>query len=79
MLDDGDIGIDKLLKETICRDACRAAIKGGDTLTRQQIEYLLSNLLDENGNLPSKCPHGRPAVVSLTKRDVEKMFRRIVQ
>lgn len=79
MLDDGDIGIDKLLKETICRDACRAAIKGGDTLSRQQIEYLLSNLLDENDNLPSKCPHGRPAVVSLTKRDVEKMFRRIVQ
>lgn len=79
MFDDDDICIDKLLKETICRDACRAAIKGGDTLTRQQIEYLLSNLLDENGNLPSKCPHGRPAVVALTKRDVEKMFRRIVQ
>lgn len=52
--------------------------KDRDTLSRQQIEYLLSNLLDENGNLPSKCPHGRPAVVALTKRDVEKMFRRIV-
>ena len=79
MLDDGEIGIKSILRETVCRDACRAAIKGGDALTRRQIEYLLSNLMDEGGNLPSKCPHGRPAVVALTKRDIEKMFKRIVK
>lgn len=78
MLDDGDIQIRQLVKETVCRDACRAAIKGGDALTRRQIEYVLSDLVDGDGNLPSKCPHGRPAVIALTKRDLEKMFKRIV-
>lgn len=78
MLDDGELKLTDLLKDVVCRDACRAAIKGGEHLTRRQIEYVLSNLIDEKGNLPKKCPHGRPAVVALTKRDFEKMFMRVV-
>ena len=78
MLDDGEIKISDLLKDVVCRDACRAAIKGGEHLTRRQIEYVLSNLIDDKGSLPQKCPHGRPAVVALTRRDFEKMFLRIV-
>lgn len=78
MLDDGELKLTNLLKDVVCRDACRAAIKGGEHLTRRQIEYVLSNLIDEEGNLPQKCPHGRPAVVALTKRDFEKMFMRVV-
>lgn len=78
MLDDGELKLTDLLKDVVCRDACRAAIKGGEHLTRRQIEYVLSNLIDEEGNLPQKCPHGRPAVVALTKRDFEKMFMRVV-
>lgn len=79
MLDDGEISIRSLLKETVSREACRAAIKGGETLTRRQIQYVLSNLVDDGGNLPASCPHGRPAVVKLTKKDFEKMFKRIVR
>ena len=78
MLDDGEVKMTDLLKDVICRDACRAAIKGGEHLSKRQIEYVLSNLIDEKGDLPQKCPHGRPAVVALTKRDFEKMFMRIV-
>ncbi len=78
MLDDGELKLTDLLKDVVCRDACRAAIKGGEHLSRRQIEYVLSNLIDEEGNLPQKCPHGRPAVVALTKRDFEKMFMRVV-
>lgn len=78
MLDDGELKLTDLLKDVVCRDACRAAIKGGEHLSRRQIEYVLSNLIDEKGNLPQKCPHGRPAVVALTKRDFEKMFMRVV-
>ena len=79
MLDDGEISIRSLLRETVSREACRAAIKAGETLTRRQIQYVLSNLVDEDGNLPASCPHGRPAVVKLTKKDFEKMFKRIVR
>ena len=78
MLDDGELKLTDLLKDVVCRDACRAAIKVGEHLSRRQIEYVLSNLIDEEGNLPQKCPHGRPAVVALTKRDFEKMFMRVV-
>lgn len=78
MLDDGEIKLSDIMKETVCRDACRAAIKGGEHLTKRQIEYVLAHFMDANGNLPQKCPHGRPAVVALTKRDFEKMFRRTV-
>lgn len=78
MLDDGELKLADLVKEVVCRDACRAAIKGGEHLTKRQIEFVLSNLIDKNGDLPQKCPHGRPAVVALTKRDFEKMFLRIV-
>lgn len=79
MLDDGEISIKSLLHETVSREACRAAIKGGETLTRRQIEYVLSHLIDDEGNLPASCPHGRPAVVRLTRKDFEKMFKRIVR
>lgn len=79
MLDDGELNIRSLLRETVSREACRAAIKGGETLTRRQIQYVLSNLIDEDGNLPASCPHGRPAVVKLTRKDFEKMFKRIVR
>ena len=78
MQDDAELKLVDLVKENVCRDACRAAIKGGEHLTKRQIEYVLSNFLDKNGDLPQKCPHGRPAVVALTKRDFEKMFLRIV-
>lgn len=79
MLDDGEMNIKSLLHETVSREACRAAIKGGETLTRRQIEYVLSHLIDEDGNLPTSCPHGRPAVIKLTRKDFEKMFKRIVR
>lgn len=78
MLDENELKLTDLVKEVVCRDACRAAIKGGEHLTKRQIEYVLSNLIDEKGELPQKCPHGRPAVVALTRRDLEKMFLRVI-
>ncbi|MBQ9276346.1 MAG: hypothetical protein IJ226_01980, partial [Clostridia bacterium] len=76
--DEKPLKITDVLREKLCQTACKAAIKGGETLTREQIERVLKNYLDENGNLPSQCPHGRPAVVAFTKSDIEKMFKRIV-
>lgn len=78
MLTDKEITILDIVKEKICRIACKSAIKGGDRLNPGQISATVMSFLDEEGKLPEKCPHGRPAVVRLSKSEVEKMFKRIV-
>ena len=78
MLTDKEITILDILKEKICQIACKSAIKGGDRLNPGQISATVMSFLDEEGKLPEKCPHGRPAVVRLPKSEVEKMFKRIV-
>ncbi|MDR3216350.1 MAG: DNA mismatch repair endonuclease MutL [Clostridiaceae bacterium] len=66
-----------LLRDKLASAACRAAIKGGDTLSPAQTEALLK-AFSSAGTAPLSCPHGRPAVLKLTKRELEKMFCRIV-
>lgn len=78
MLNENELTLESLLKDKLCQQACKAAIKGGESLSRAQIERVIGNYVDENGNLPAKCPHGRPAIVAFSARDVEKMFKRIV-
>lgn len=78
MLAKNELTLAGLLKEKLCQQACKAAIKGGESLSRAQLERVIKNYVDESGNLPTKCPHGRPAVIALNKRDLEKMFKRIV-
>lgn len=56
--------------------ACKAAVKGNTKLTRQEAVKLIDELLTlEN---PYHCPHGRPTIISMTKQEVEKKFKRIV-
>lgn len=78
MLSEQDLTLLDIVKNNVCQQACKAAIKGGDALTREQIEELIVGIMDEDGKLPDKCPHGRPAIISYTKKDVEKAFKRIV-
>jgi len=55
--------------------ACKAAVKAGDRLTDSEIESLISQML-ATGASPT-CPHGRPVSRKLTRRDIEKLFKRI--
>ena len=64
-----------ILKDKLASAACKAAVKGGMDLTREEIDALFA-LID--GDMGLKCPHGRPVVVRLTKTELEKMFKRIV-
>jgi DNA mismatch repair protein MutL len=63
-----------ILKDKLAQSACKHAIKGGDALTKDQILYIIEQM--KKGVL--LCPHGRPIVLELTKKDIEKMFKRIV-
>jgi DNA mismatch repair protein MutL len=54
--------------------ACRAAVKAGDPLKREEIEALLARRAA--GDLAATCPHGRPTALILSKSDLEKQFGR---
>lgn len=56
--------------------ACKAAIKGNNSITEFELKKLVSDLMKlEN---PYQCPHGRPTVIRMTKKEIEKIFARIV-
>lgn len=55
--------------------ACKAAVKAGDRLTDSEIDSLITQML-ATGASPT-CPHGRPVSRKLTRRDIEKLFKRI--
>lgn len=62
--------------EHIIRMSCRSAIKGHDKLSEKECHELIHALLALDN--PFTCPHGRPTLISLTQKDIEKMFKRIV-
>ncbi len=59
----------------IMQMACKSAVKGGDALTQSEIEALISQMMATGA--PPTCPHGRPVVKVISKRELEKMFKRI--
>lgn len=56
--------------------SCRAAIKAGDNSSPQELMALAQKIL--SGEVPPFCPHGRPCVLKLTRKELEKQFGRIV-
>lgn len=64
-----------MITEALATRACKAAIKGGDKLTEAQITALLDSM--KNG-VPLQCPHGRPTTYEFSRKDLDKLFKRIV-
>lgn len=64
-----------LLKDKLASAACKAAIKGGESLSEREVRALLEKM---DGNMGLKCPHGRPVAVLVKKSELEKLFKRIV-
>lgn len=66
----------EIIEDRIATMACKAAVKGNNTMTFEEVSVLLDQLLTlEN---PYQCPHGRPTMFSMTKYEIEKKFKRIV-
>lgn len=63
------------IRDRIIMKSCKAAVKAGDPLSKMEITELLKEL--ENTNYPYTCPHGRPTIIEISKRDIEKLFSRI--
>lgn len=65
-----------LVMEKVASMSCKAAIKGNQHISRKEAEQLIDELLQlEN---PYNCPHGRPTIISMSKYEIEKKFKRIV-
>lgn len=66
----------ELIDEKVASLSCKAAVKGNNRLSAQEIDKLIGELLTLDN--PYHCPHGRPTIIAMTKRDLEKKFKRIV-
>lgn len=69
-----DKSTSQIMKERLSQYACKHAIKAGDHISNDEIAYLIDAM--RKGVL--LCPHGRPIVLELEKRDFEKMFKRVL-
>lgn len=66
----------ELILEKVASMSCKAAVKGNNRLSRAEIETLIDELLQLDN--PYNCPHGRPTIISMSKYEIEKKFKRIV-
>lgn len=65
-----------IINKIMASVACKSAVKGGDMISREEMDKILDELLTlEN---PYHCPHGRPTMFSLSRTELEKKFKRIV-
>ena len=63
-----------VINEKLCQTACKHAIRAGDDVTKEQIAYLIDKMKDG----VALCPHGRPIIVKITRKELEKMFKRVL-
>ena len=76
LTEDGAGGGSELVYNRIAAMSCKAAVKGNNRLSDREANELIDQLLGlEN---PYTCPHGRPTIVSVSKYEMEKRFKRIV-
>lgn len=66
----------EILIERVAMMSCKAAVKGGNNLPTQQVHELLKELMSLDN--PYNCPHGRPTMIKITQKELEKKFKRIV-
>ncbi len=69
-------GTPESIRSRIATMACKAAVKGNMRLSREEMEELIEELLTLDN--PYHCPHGRPTIISMSKYEIEKKFKRIV-
>ena len=65
-----------LIAEKIASMSCKAAVKGNAKLSYAEVKALIGELLTLDN--PYHCPHGRPTIIAMTKRELEKKFKRII-
>ncbi len=76
LLDDPLKGTPSVIEEKLASRACKSAVKGNQQMSPQELTALLDQLLSLDD--PYHCPHGRPTIITMSKYELEKKFRRIL-
>lgn len=76
LVDEAVTGTPESIRIRIATMACKAAVKGNTRLSREEMKKLIDELLTLDN--PYNCPHGRPTIISMSKYEIEKKFKRIV-
>ena len=74
--EDGMAGNPDMIYEKVASMSCKAAVKGNHHMSAAEADRLIDQLLELDN--PYACPHGRPTIVSMTKYELEKKFKRII-
>ena len=64
------------IRTRIATMACKASVKGNNTMSVEEVETLLDEMLTLDN--PYNCPHGRPTLITMSKTELDKRFHRIV-
>ena len=75
-LEENSKGSYEQILEKVASMSCKAAVKGNHHLSEIELKALLDDLMSLDN--PFNCPHGRPTIISMSKYDIEKKFKRIV-
>lgn len=65
----------EMITDRLATMACKAAVKGNTTMSMQEMDSLMNQLMKLDN--PYQCPHGRPTIISMTKYELEKKFKRV--
>ncbi len=65
-----------LIMDRVATMSCKAAVKGNNKLSFQEANALIDELMSLDN--PYNCPHGRPTIISMSKYELEKKFKRII-
>ena len=76
MMDGPITGAPEVIMNKLAGMACKAAVKGNMKISHEEAVKLIDELLTLKN--PYHCPHGRPTIISMTKQEIEKKFKRIV-
>ncbi len=76
LLDDSRLKEPEMIREKVASMSCKAAVKGNNKLSFEEISKLINDLLSLDN--PYNCPHGRPTIISMSKYEIERKFKRIV-
>ena len=65
-----------ILRDKLASMACKAAVKGNNRLSEQEMKELIGELLSLDN--PYACPHGRPTIVKWSRYELDRMFKRVI-